>query len=273
MVQRANGRSRRIHLTGDRGNLSLKFGESGGKEAICATAQVPQTQVWGVPTGEPLVTALVGMQSFTVDEGVSGQVLDLDPDAPKVDYMDDWAAGDYTEEAYIAAYHSASGGGIADTLITDSSTVQYNGNNTESGDFIDSFEVDDTSANTSTKDIRVYYVVKRGYSYIQKRSSGKSNVSEELQREDSIKWAFSNPDAPDADRQVTWDSGISGLQGVIPPKFYVDIVYFDKDTGLIPLADVNASNLYIDVPLKQRPLGPDEEPAALRRRVRREMSG
>jgi len=273
MARQANGRSRQIHLTGDRGNLTLKGGFSKGQEVITATAQVPQTQVWGVPTGEPLVTALVARQSFTVDEGTAGQVIDLDPDAPKVDYMDDWAAGEYTEEAYIAAYHGPSGGGTPDTLITDSSTVQYNGNFSESGDFIDSFELDETSGNASTKDVDVYYVVKRGYSYIQKRSSGKSNVSEELQREDSIKWAFSNPDAPDADRQVSWDEGITGLSGVIPPKFYVDIVYFDTDTGLIPLSDVNATNFYIDVPLKQRPLGEDEDAAALRRRVRREMSG
>jgi hypothetical protein len=272
MTRHGSTNSRQIHLTGDRGSLDLKTGNAAGDEAIVATAQVPQTQVWGVPTGQPLAVAVVGKQTFTVDEGTANQVIDLNPDAPKVDFMPDFAAGNYSPEAYIAGYFDSDGDGSPDTLIDGASTVQYNGALTESGDFIDSFEVDDVSGNAGTKDVAFYYVVRRGYAYLQKRSSGKSKVAQELQREDSIRWAFSNPDAPDADRQVSWERDVSGLTGVIPPKFYFDVVYYDDTTDLIPLAEENATNVYIDVPLTQRPLGDDEDPKALRRKVRNDMS-
>jgi len=118
-------------------------------------------------------------------------------------------------------------------------------------------------------------VVRHGFSRIQKRNSGKGNISQELQTEDSITYAFSNPDDPNSDRQITWEKGNSGLRGVIPPKFNLDLVYFDKSytTALDSTKVPDDVQLEISIPVSQRPLRQDESPAGLRSKVSQNMAG
>lgn len=241
-----------------------------GGEGIVGTAKVPSTQVWKVPVGMPLVVSLVGKQTTTVDEGVADQTVTLTPEAPIADYMDDVTAGQYTTDASLIGYYDSDGDGTPDTLITDTSTVQYTGTFGTDNDFISSADLTDTSAGTATKDVAFYAVMRHGLTKIQKRNSGKGNVSQELQSEDSITWAFSNPDAPDTDRQVTWDARNEGTRGVLPPKFNLDLVFYDADFATA-VEQANAENVEVSIPVDQRPLRPDEKAADLRRKVTSKM--
>lgn len=240
-----------------------------GDDGIVLTTQVPSNQVWQVPAGETVTVALIQRQDFTVSEGVTGQTIDLTPEAPKVDYMDDWAAGQYTGDAYIYAEFDSDGDGAPDTMVTDTTTVQYNGAYTEDGDFIDTFDVDETSANTASKEVSVYVVARYGQAKLSKRNT--AGNSQTLKGEDMLRYAFSSPHDPDSDRRTVWDRGIGGLKGVIPPKFKFDVVYFDTNED-IHVEDASAENLQIHIPVNQRPLADDEEPKALRRRVTNAMA-
>jgi len=263
----STGQTRTIPLTEDTFDAR---GYTSGEEGIVLTTKVPSTTVWRVPTGQPMTLSLVARQSFSVNEGSANQTIDLTPNAPIVDYLDDPQAGQYTENAYILGYFDSDGDGTPDTLITDSTTVQYNGTWTEDGDFVDSFQVDETSGNASTKDVEFYVVQRYGLASIKKRNSGAGNVSTTLQGEDQITWAFSSPYAPDADRQVTWNA-LSGLDGVIPPKFNLDVVFFSEQNGL----DVDlsrANNLEVNIPIGQRKVRDNEDPAELRRKVTSQMT-
>jgi hypothetical protein len=248
--------------------FELKENTKPGSEKIVATAQVPTGKLWKVPVGKPLVTALVSKQTVTVASGTTASKT-LDPEAPKVDYLDDPTNGTYTENAFIVAKYDDSGDGSKDTLVTGSSNVKYTGTFGTSDDFVTDVKIENTAA--SDKDVDIYTVVAHGVTRIQKRTSGKRNIQQELQTESAISWAFSNPDAPDADRQITWDAQNSGIRGELPPKFFVDIVFYD-DAYTVAVDDVNATNLYISLPLKQRALKPDEKPEALRRKVRNSMA-
>jgi len=241
-----------------------------GEDGIVLTTQVPSTQVWRIPVGEPLTLALVSRQTFTVNEGSTNQVVDLTPDAPIVDYLDDPQAGQYTENAYILGYFDSDDDGTPDTLITDQSTVQYNGTWTTDGDFVDSFEVDETSGNASTKDVEFFIVQRYGLAELVKRNSGAGNVSERLQSADQITWAFASPYDPQADRQITWQM-MSDARRVLPPKFNLDVVFFGENNGV----DVDlsrANNLEVQVPMEARRVKNDEDPAALRREITQKMT-
>lgn len=238
-----------------------------GGEGIVATAKVPSTQVWQVPVGMPLVVALVGKQTGTAAAGATTTV-DLDPLAPKVDYLDDPTQGEYTSDAYLIGYYDSTGDGEPDTLITDSTPVKYTGTFGEDNDFLTSVEVEETDATETA--VEFYAVMRHGLTKIQKRNPGKGNVSQELQNEDSITWAYSNPDAPDTDRQVTWDRKNSGIRGVIPPKFNLDLVFYDKAFGTA-VEEANAQNIEISIPVSQRPVRGNESPAQLRSKVTQKM--
>jgi len=244
---------------------------SPGEEGIVLTTKVPSNQVWQVPVGESITMALVTKQTFSVNEGTANQVIDLTPYAPMVDYLDDPTAGEYTGDSFIVGYFDSDGDGEPDTFIDGASTVQYNGTFTEDGDFVDSFEVDDTSGGTSTKDVEFYSVQRYGQALIKKRNSGAGNVSQTLKGEDMIRYAFASPYDPSTDRQVTWDAGIGGLHSVIPPKFNLDVVYFDN-TDDIHVNAARADNLEVRIPINQRPLKDSEEPATLRQKVTATMT-
>jgi hypothetical protein len=243
---------------------------SSGEEGIVLTTQVPSGQVWRVPVGEPLTLALVSRQTFTVDEGTANQQIDLTPNAPIVDYLDDPQAGEYTENAYILGYFDSDADGTPDTQITGASAVQYSGTFTEDGDFVDSFEVDETSGNAGTKDVEFYVVQRYGLAELVKRNSGAGNVSQKLQGADQITWAFASPYDPAADRQITWQT-MTGARRVLPPKFNLDVVFFAEQN------DVNvdlsrANNLAVSIPMEQRPVKSDEDPKALRREITQQMT-
>lgn len=260
-------RSRTVPITEDK--LTARS-YSPGEDGIVLTTQVPNSQVWGVPVGEPVTVALVQKQTFSVNEGSAGQVIDLDPNAPKVDYMDDFAAGEYTGDSYVVGYFDSNDDGEPDTRITDSTTVQYNGTVTEDGDFIDSFEVDETSGNASTKDVEFFVVARYGQAKIRKRNT--AGQGQTLKGEDMIRYAFASPYDPNTDRQVKWDRDAQGLKGVIPPKFKLDVVYFDTSQS-VHVDAANADNLQVHIPVNQRPVRPEENPKDLRRRVTDAMAG
>lgn len=247
-----------------------KSAYSAGEDGIVLTTQVPSTQVWRVPIGEVLTVALVTRQQFTVDEGVAGQVIDLTPNAPIVDYLDDPQAGEYSENAYILGYFDSNADATPDTQITGASTVQFNGTFTNDGDFVDSFQVDETSAGTGTKDVEFYVVQRYGLAELVKRNSGAGNVSQKLQGADQINWAFASPYDPSADRQITWNS-MAGPRRVLPPKFNLDVVFFAEQNDVT--VDLSrANNLEVSIPMEQRPVKQDEDPAALRRRITQSMT-
>lgn len=243
---------------------------SPGEEGIVLTTQVPSTQVWRVPVGKPLTLSLVSRQEFTVDEGTAGQVIDLAPNAPIVDYLDDVQSGQYTENAYIVGYFDSDGDGEPDQLITDSTTVQYDDVWTEDGDFVDSFQVSDTSGNAGTKTVEFHAVQRYGLAEIVKRNSGAGNVSEKLQGADQITWAFASPYDPSADRQVSWQS-MGDAKRVLPPKFNLDVVFFSEQNGL-DVDHARANNLEVSIPMEQRKVRDDENPKELRRRITQSMT-
>jgi hypothetical protein len=216
------------------------------------------------------VVALVTKQTVTVSSGATESKA-LDPEAPQVDFLDDPTAGEYTSNAYIAAYFDSSGDGNKDTLVTDSTDTQYTGTFGTEGSDVTSVELNETAAGGDV-DVEIWTVARYGYAKIQKRNSGRGNVTQSLQNEDSVTWAFSDPDDPDSDRQITWDSKNSGPRGVLPPKFKLDVVYYD-DTQTVEIDEENATNWHVSIPMNQRPIGSDEDPADLRRRITNSMVG
>jgi hypothetical protein len=255
----------------DESAFELKSHAAGSPAAV-ATAQVPNSQVWRVPVGEPLVVALVAKQTVTVASAATDSTKQLNPAAPVVDYLGDVSEGDYSTDSNVVAYYDSDGGGSKDTLVTDTSGVSYSGTFGGSDDFIQSVDFDGDG--TADREVAIYTVVRHGYAQLRKRSSGKSNVRQELQTEDAITWAFSNPDSPDADRQITWETSNRGLKGVLPPKFYLDVVYYDNDySAALDAAEASDSQLELSIPMGQRPLRNDEDPAALRRKVAQNMAG
>lgn len=235
-----------------------------GSESIVATAKVPSTQVWQVPVGMPIVAALTVEHTTTVAAGAS-ETVELDPVAPKVDYMADPENG-YSAEAYIVGYYD---NGNGDTQMSDATGVAFT-SFTSTDDFVTAVDLENTTG--SDADVSIYTVARHGYAKIQKRNSGKQNVTQELQTEDAITLAFSNPDDPQSDRQVAWDASNQGLSGVFPPKFNLDIVYYDA-TETVAVEAANATNLQLSIPVNQRALNSDENAADLRRRVSLNMAG
>jgi len=262
---------RPVEVTED--DFAFRAYNQAGREGIVATAQVPNGVIWAPRPNAPVTVALTARQDFSIDENAgANQVIDLNPNAPIVPYMDDPTAGEYTEDAYIVGYFDSTGDGVVDTRITGASEVQFNGTFTTADGFVDSFEVDDTSGGVdAAKPVAFFVVQRQGYATIQKRSSGKANVTQSLQQETQIKWAFNTPNDPNSAKQVTWDARATGKRGALPPKFNLDIVFFD-DAETVQVDDALANNLRIVLPLEQRKLGPDEDPRALRARVRQQMA-
>lgn len=250
-----------------------------GSEGIVATAKVPKGHVWHVPTGEPLEIALITRTAYTVSASAAGEAVNLSPEAPLVDWMDDPTAGNYTKNAYLVAYDETDPANPVQ--VTESSgPVSFTGNFTDDGDYVKSFTVDNSEA--AEKTLAVYTVARYGYTRIQKRNPGKSNVAQELQTETSTTFAFSDPNAPDTDRQLTWES-VGKKRGTLPPKFRLDLVYYDESNS-VNLTDaedydndgnaeaINPVNIAVNVPMIQRGLKEDEDPEQLRRQVTAHMA-
>ncbi len=242
---------------------------SPGTEGIVASAKVPSTQVWKAPVGLPLVVALTGKQTGTVTSGATDETINLSPEAPLVDYMDDVTQGQHTTDASLVGFFDSDDDGEPDTLITDATQVSYSGTYGTDNDFITSVDLDESDG-AGDVDVAFHAIMRHGLTEIRKRNSGKGNTSQMLQSEDSITWAFSNPDAPDTDRQVTWDGRNNGQRGVLPPKFHMDLVFYDENFGTA-VEEANAKNVEISIPVSQRPLGQDESAAELRRKITAQM--
>lgn len=269
---------RTIDVTTD--DFTFEQNPTAGSETIVGTAKVPKGHVWHVPVGEPLEVVLVNRQQVTVSASAAGETVTLDPKAPKVDFLDDVTLGEYTDSANIALWDETDPANPIQVNETDGPVTVDNGTYTEAGDFITGFDV--SNADASEKTLAVYTVASKGLIKLQKRSAGKSNVKQELQSETATTFAFSNPSAPDTDRQLTWNA-MENKRRTIPEKFLLDIVYYDQSYTL-SLTDtedvdgdgtdeaINPSNLSLQIPMIQRGLRPNEDPEQLRREVRADMA-
>jgi hypothetical protein len=225
---------------------------SPGAEGIVATVTVPRNKVWMVDPGQPIVVALPAKQTVNIGAGSTSQFT-LDPRAPVCDFLDAPDAG--TPEASIVV-----------EAVDDNATVSVDSVTTTDGF---ATKVTLTESGGTATDVDVYSIAERGTITLQRRNSGKSNVTDELQVEDALTFAFSSPDDPESDRQLRWDSSTAGTSGVLPPKFKLDMVYYDDQDGLA--ADDEPSNLLVELPLRQRDLAEDETASGLRQRVTRSM--
>jgi hypothetical protein len=223
-----------------------------GNPGIVATVDVPKNKVWRTDTGQPIVLALPTKQTATVAANATTTVT-LDERAPVPDFLDAPDAG--TSEAAIVLEAAADGA----TVTVDSVTTA------------EGFVTDVTIAETggTGTDVDVYSVVGRGTVTLQRRNAGKSNVSDDLQAEDALSLAFAAPDSPESDRQLRWEASTRGVDGVLAPKFKLDVVFYDDSIDVV--ANEAPSNLLIELPLVQRSVRNDEDPAALRRRITNSM--
>lgn len=263
MSTQENGHS--VYVTEDK--FSLRDYQA-GEPGIVATTQVPRNQVWKVDPGKPLVVTLVHKQTVSVAASTTASKT-LDPAAPVVDYLPDPRDGNYNQSAFVTAYIDPDQNGSFNTLVTDTTEVSYTGTWTTDQDFVEAVELNNSA--TSARDVEIYTVYRYGYAAVSKRTSGRGNASQELKREDAISWAFANPDAPNSDRQITWSS-TGGLKGILPPKYRLEIVYYDQSHAVTLDRPPEEYQVEISLPVIQRNLKPDEDPDEMRTRVARAMT-
>lgn len=257
-------------LTADDFTLSTS---TPGEKSVVGTYQVDDDRVLMCDLRKPLLLSLVTKQTVSVSAS-STETKTLDPEAPRVPYMPDPTVGEYTEHAFIAAYFDSSGDGNKDTLVTGSTNVSYDSFSGDS-DFVR--KVGLTNSTSSAVDVDIYTIVRGGYGRIRRRDKGTSTVSDQLIKEDSVRWAFTNPDMPEGNREINWPPDTSGLSGVIGPKQYVDIQYYDdNDAVAVPGGGTNnndsPTNMRINLPFQKREVRENGDPAALREQVRKDMA-
>jgi hypothetical protein len=223
-----------------------------GAEGIVATVTVPRNKVYKIDPGQPIVVALPAKQTVNIGAGATTQ-FSLDPRAPVCDFLDAPDAG--TPESSVVLEVAQGGASVAIDSVTTADGFVTDVTLTESG--------------STATDVDIYTIAERGTITLQRRNSGKSNVTDELQVEDALSFAFAAPDDPESDRQLRWDGSTAGVAGVLPPKFKLDVVYFDDTDDLA--AEDDPSNLLIELPLRQRDLREDETAAGLRQRVTQTM--
>jgi hypothetical protein len=246
--------------------------DTADRDSIVATTTVPKRHEWGVPTGRVLEAALVSVQTATITAN-STETVTLSPEAPKVSYLDDPEAGEYTDESYIVGYFDSNSDGDYDTRITGSTAVQFDGTFTSDEDFVSDLDIENTDG--SDRDIELYVVASRGQVSIQKRSAGSGNSVEELQTDTATEHAFQVPDDPDSEKQLTWSENIHGLTGVLPSKYRLDIVYYDaNETVEVDRRAAGDTQYSLRIPIMQRKYGSDmtkKDVKNRRRKVRNAM--
>lgn len=242
-----------------------------GEESLVGTYQVDSDRVLMCDLARPLLLALTAKQTVTVSAD-STETKSLDPEAPRVPFLPDPTAGEHTDQAFLVGFFDATGDGSKDTLVTDSTAVRYDSFGSDN-DFVRSITLNETAGNQTEVDI--YTIVRGGYGRIMRRDKGTSSVSDQLAKEDSVRWAFTNPDVPEGNRQINWPAENAGISGVIGPEQYVDIRFYDDDEALsVPGGGANddsPTNLRVTLPFQKRPVRDDEDPAAIRERVRQDM--
>jgi hypothetical protein len=247
-----------------KGDFNLS-GSTVNEESVIGTYQVDEDSVMFCDLGKPIVYALTTVQTVTVSAN-STETKALDPGAPQVPYMDDPVAdGDFTKYAYLVAYYDSTGDGSKDTLVTDSTAVSIDGF-TEDGDFVREVTLTDTTG--TQQDVDIYTITRTGFGKIRRRDKGAQTVTDQLIREDSVRWAFSDPH--DRDRQKRWGDDNSGMDGAIGPGQYIDLIHYD-DTHSVSPDDESATNLRITLPFQKRSLHEEETKEGVRRQVRQNM--
>jgi len=238
------------------------------KKSVVGSYQLDRDEVLMCDLSKPLLLALVAKQTVTVSAN-STETKSLDPEAPRVPYMPDPTAGEYTPNSFLVARFDSTGDGSKDTLVTDSTAVNFDGFDGD-GDFVNEATLSETAG--SETEVDIYTVVRSGWARVRRRDSGNNAASDQLAKEDSIRWAFSNPDRPEGNREIEWPNDNSGISGVIAPKQYVDIEFYsDNDIAVAPTDD-KPTNLRVNLPFQKRPVREDEDPAQLRSEVRQSMA-
>lgn len=248
-----------------------------GEKSVVASATVPARKVWIVDSSKPLEIALSSKYTaddsgndLTVDEGAD-TTLDLSaegiPAIPQPVFMDSPVNGKYTEDAALVTLFDSTGDGTPDTVVTDSTTVQYNTFTTNDNGDITEITYTDTSGNASTKNIAIIGVQRQGQVEVRKQNQG---VTQVLKSTSERSFVYSAPDDPDSNKQVVFPRAVGGEFGkTLPPKFRLEVVYFDNNNS-VDLDDSDVENAVIYIPATQRNLG-GVDPAQLRRRVRNDM--
>ncbi|WP_115863376.1 hypothetical protein [Halorussus litoreus] len=241
-----------------------------GEETAVATHTVDDDRVLMCDLRKPLILALTVKQTVTVAAD-STETKSLDPEAPRVPYLPDPTTGEYNRQAYLVGFYDESGDGNKDTLVTDSTTVHYDGFG-DDDDFVR--EVTLTETGGSQTEVDLYTVVRAGFARIRRRSAERDSSSDQLHREDAIRWAFTNPDEPEGNREIDWNNSNSGLNGVIGPEQHVDIMFYDDHEVLTVPGDddPDPTNLRVALPFQKRELREGETPAQVRERVRQSMA-
>lgn len=240
-----------------------------GRKSVVASYQVDDDRVLMADLNRPLLVALISKQTVTVTAN-STETKSLDPEAPRAPFMDDPTDGSYTENGFITARFDKTGDGSKNSLVTDATAVKFD---SFSGDEDFVREVTLTETAGSDTEVDIYTVVRSGFARLRRRSASDSNsVSDQLAKEDSVRWAFTNPDVPEGNREINWPNENSGVSGVIAPKQHVEIEFYDgSETVVAPGDGDSPTNLRINLPFQKRQVRDDEDPATLRREVRQSM--
>lgn len=241
-----------------------------GRETAVATHTVDDDRVLMADLAKPLLLALTVKQTVTVAAD-STETKSLDPEAPRVPYLPDPTDGEYNRNAYLVGLFDSTGDGSKDTLVTDSTDVQFDGFG-DDDDFVREITLSET-AGTETE-IDLFSVVRAGFARVRRRSSGRDSTSDQLHREDAVRWAFSNPDEPEGNREIDWNNSNSGIAGVVGPEQHVDIMFYDDHEVLSVPGDDDAdpTNLRVALPFQKRELRDGESPAQVREQVRESMA-
>ncbi|WP_158055970.1 hypothetical protein [Halorussus halophilus] len=240
-----------------------------GEEKVVATHTVDDDKLLMCDLDKPILLALTAKQTVTVSAD-STETKSLDPEAPRVPFLPDPTEGEYGDQAFLVAYYDDDGDGSKDTVVTDSTAVKFDSFSGDE-DFVRSVTLTETAS--SQTEVDIYTVVRAGYARVRRRSTGRDSTSDQLHREDAVRWAFTNPDVPEGNREINWDTSNSGINGVIGPEQHVDILYYDDhETLALPTEDTDTpSNLRIALPFSKRSLSETETAEGVRKRIRASM--
>ena len=202
---------------------------------VVAEHQVPEGQVYRIEEGSPLELVINTVKTSTVSSS-STETITLDQ-AARCEFMQSLdAPSDQRGDADLLVIDSATG-----DLATDSSDINLS-SVSSSGEFYTSVDVENTTG--SSRDVELHYVVSKGQGIISK-STPRGRDEEVVQEESALKLAFSDPDDPEADKQLNFE-GIRGWTQVIPENFRIQVEFFGRDTDAL-MEDAENNRLNIQV--------------------------
>lgn len=251
-----------------------------GERTPIASMNVSDDTVLFANLDRPVVCDLTTTQTVTVSAN-SVETKTLDPEAPRVPHLDDPVNGQYSKFASLVGWFADASdddgdGDVADkdNLLTDQSAVKVV-SYTATDNFIREIELENTTG--SPVDVKFYSVVRSGYARVMRRSSGGAGtMTDQLLKKRSFELAFSDHHVPEGGREINWPDDKSGVDGTVPPDFYVDIEFYsDEDTIAVPASDGTVptpTNMMIRLPFERRDVKDSEDPAELRETVRQSMA-